>query len=167
MGPVGVSGSTGTRSSATMPWPAAWKAVAALGLLSAIVAVGQPTPPTDFSRRSEFSQTLALPIAPQTFLRSADDQDGAVVYRQALQLYRRSKTADATAEGFEKLLEQTSGKPAGDLRWFFDDWVYRDRGLPDLSIAYVAPRPAPGPGSCPRHRTRPCPVSRSCRTHSP
>jgi hypothetical protein len=65
-------------------------AVAALGLLSAIVAVGQPTPPTDFSRRSEFSQTLALPIAPQTFLRSADDQDGAVVYRQALQLYREN-----------------------------------------------------------------------------
>lgn len=62
--------------------------VAALGLVSAIAAVGQPTPPTDFSRRPEFSQTLALPIAPQTFLRSADDQDGRVVYRQALLIYR-------------------------------------------------------------------------------
>ena len=35
------------------------------------------------------------------------------------------------------MLEQTSHK---DLGWFFDDWVYRDRGLPDLSIANVSPR---------------------------
>ncbi len=28
----------------------------------------------------------------------------------------------------------------GDLGWFFDDWVYRDRGLPDLSIVNVTPR---------------------------
>jgi hypothetical protein len=58
--------------------------------------------------------------------------------KQALQQYRHSHAADATAEGFEQVLEQTSHK---DLKWFFDDWVYRDRGLPDLSIAYVAPRP--------------------------
>jgi hypothetical protein len=43
---------------------------------------------------------------------------------------------DTTPEYFEKLLEQVSGK---DLRWFFDDWVYHDRGLPDLSIAAVYP----------------------------
>ena len=35
------------------------------------------------------------------------------------------------------MLEQTSHK---DLKWFFDDWVYRDLGLPDLSIANVTPR---------------------------
>ena len=38
---------------------------------------------------------------------------------------------------FERVLERSSHK---DLKWFFDDWVYRDRGLPDLSIANVAPR---------------------------
>jgi len=27
-----------------------------------------------------------------------------------------------------------------DLEWFFDDWVYRDRGLPQLKIAEAAPR---------------------------
>jgi hypothetical protein len=78
--------------------------LAALGLLSALAAVGQPTAPTEFSRRPEFSQMLALPIAPQTFLRSADDQDATVVYRQALALYRQrpdvylifAKTARAT-----------------------------------------------------------------------
>ena len=42
--------------------------------------------------------------------------------------------ADTDPAYFEKLLEQTSGK---DLRWFFDAWVYHDRGLPDLSIVNV------------------------------
>jgi len=41
------------------------------------------------------------------------------------------------AVAFEKLLEKTSGK---DLGWFFADWVFRDRGLPDLSIVDVQPR---------------------------
>jgi hypothetical protein len=27
-----------------------------------------------------------------------------------------------------------------DLEWFFDDWVYRDRGLPDFSISAANPR---------------------------
>ena len=27
-----------------------------------------------------------------------------------------------------------------DLEWFFDDWVYRDRGLPDFRIVSVYPR---------------------------
>ncbi len=43
---------------------------------------------------------------------------------------------DTTPEYFERLLEKSSGK---DLKWFFDDWVYRDRGLPDFSISGVFP----------------------------
>ncbi len=73
-------------------------------------------------------------------LRSITSDDAL---KQALQLYRRNRTADATAEGFEKVLEETSHE---DLRWFFDDWVYHDRGLPDLTIAYVTPRPTPDQG---------------------
>ncbi len=46
-----------------------------------------------------------------------------------------SPLAQATA--FEHLIEQTSHK---DLSWFFNDWVFRDRGLPDLTIATVEPR---------------------------
>ncbi|MFP5229510.1 MAG: hypothetical protein ACLGXA_18005, partial [Acidobacteriota bacterium] len=53
----------------------------------------------------------------------------------ALQSYDPAQ--DTTPDYFEKLLERTSGK---DLRWFFDDWVYHDRGLPDLSIASVFPQ---------------------------
>ena len=43
----------------------------------------------------------------------------------------------AQAEAFEHILEQTSHK---DLAWFFNDWIFRDRGLPDLTITDVAPR---------------------------
>jgi hypothetical protein len=51
-------------------------------------------------------------------------------------------TDDSTVQAiaFEKLLEKTSGK---DLGWFFSDWVLRDRGLADLSITGVEPRPIP------------------------
>jgi hypothetical protein len=63
--------------------------------------------------------------------------------KQAFKLYRKNHAADATAEGFEEVLEETSHK---DLKWFFDDWVYRDRGLPDLSIANISPRPAAAQG---------------------
>jgi hypothetical protein len=47
---------------------------------------------------------------------------------------------EAQAHAFEALLEKTSGK---DLTWFFDDWVLHDRGLPDLSIVDITPRPLP------------------------
>jgi hypothetical protein len=63
--------------------------------------------------------------------------------KQAFQRYRKNRAADASANGFEEVLEQTSRK---DLKWFFDDWVYRDRGLPDLSIANVSTRPAAAQG---------------------
>jgi len=43
---------------------------------------------------------------------------------------------DTTPDYFEHLLEQASGR---DLKWFFDDWVYHDKGLPDLSIAAISP----------------------------
>jgi hypothetical protein len=50
----------------------------------------------------------------------------------ALQAYVPEQ--DTTPEYFEGLVEKASGK---DLKWFFEDWVYHDRGLPDLAIAGV------------------------------
>ncbi|MHB1022802.1 MAG: M1 family aminopeptidase [Acidobacteriaceae bacterium] len=55
--------------------------------------------------------------------------------RTALQQYQPE--ADTEPDYFEHLLEKASGK---DLKWFFDDWVYNDKGLPDLSITSVVPR---------------------------
>jgi len=63
--------------------------------------------------------------------------------KQALRNYRRSGQTDADPKLFQHILEQGSHK---DLNWLFDDWVYRDRGLPDLSIVNVTPRRLPQQG---------------------
>jgi hypothetical protein len=52
--------------------------------------------------------------------------------------------ADTSGTGFQQSLERATGK---DLKWFFDNWVYHDRGLPDLSIAGIYPNKASLPGS--------------------
>ncbi len=44
---------------------------------------------------------------------------------------------DPTATAFQHVLENETKK---DYAWFFDDWVYRDKGLPDLQITNVTPR---------------------------
>ena len=61
--------------------------------------------------------------------------------KQALEHVRADATLDRDPEGFERALEQTSGKR---LEWFFADWVTHDRGLPDLSIGSVATRELSG-----------------------
>lgn len=53
----------------------------------------------------------------------------------ALVDYRMNEDRDAAY--VQRLIE---GR-VRDLTWFFDDWVYRDRGLPDFRIASVYPRP--------------------------
>ncbi len=56
--------------------------------------------------------------------------------KRALRIYRSDKL-DADPKEFQHVVERVAKR---DLSWFFDDWVYRDRGLPDLSIASVTPR---------------------------
>jgi hypothetical protein len=56
--------------------------------------------------------------------------------QQVLQAYRLDAKLDRDPKGFELTLEELAHQ---DLRWFFDDWVYRDRGLPDLNIVSVTP----------------------------
>jgi hypothetical protein len=69
---------------------------------------------------------------------------GDEVFSRALTAYRRSlalsPALDRDESAFEKSLEKTSGK---DLSWFFEDWVYRDKGLPDLTIVQANPRALP------------------------
>ena len=50
--------------------------------------------------------------------------------QHALAAYRAE--ADKEPAYFQKLLEIQAKR---DLEWFFDDWVYRDRGLPDFRVA--------------------------------
>jgi hypothetical protein len=70
------------------------------------------------------------------------DLAGDDALARALRAYQPG--SDTAGTGFEQVLAQASGK---DLKWFFDDWVYHDRGLPDLSIAGVFPNKASVPGS--------------------
>jgi hypothetical protein len=62
----------------------------------------------------------------------------------ALQTWREraasSNTPEQDALAFEAVLEKNYGK---DLHWFFDDWVFHDRGLPDLTLVDVTPRELP------------------------
>jgi hypothetical protein len=64
------------------------------------------------------------------------DMVGDEVLQHALAAYRPG--ADVNPTYFQGLLED--GKKR-DLEWFFDDWVYRNRGLPDFRVenAYVRP----------------------------
>jgi hypothetical protein len=61
----------------------------------------------------------------------------------ALRAYDPAK--DTTPEYFETLVEQAGQRRA--LGWFFTDWVYKDKGLPELSIESVYPSPASAQGS--------------------
>jgi hypothetical protein len=61
---------------------------------------------------------------------------GDEALKQALQAYRSDPKLDRDPEGFEQTLEKFTHK---DVRWLFNDWVYHDRGLPDLRIVNVTP----------------------------
>lgn len=64
------------------------------------------------------------------------DMVGDEALQHALAAYRPG--ADLKPTYFQDLLQE--GKKR-DLEWFFDDWVYRNRGLPDFRVenAYVRP----------------------------
>ena len=63
------------------------------------------------------------------------DMVGDQALAAAIQAYRPEE--DKESGYFQNLLETQSKK---NLEWFFDDWVYRDRGLPDFRIVSVYPR---------------------------
>jgi hypothetical protein len=57
---------------------------------------------------------------------------------------RQYKAADDNSPTYmQKIIEAQAHR---DLQWFFDDWVYHDRGLPDLRIASVYPSKLPSGG---------------------
>jgi aminopeptidase N len=70
---------------------------------------------------------------------AGDDAFKATLSAWRLQPVSR-EPARAQAVAFEKLLEAQCHR---DFSWFFNDWVLRDVGLPDLTIADVTPRLLP------------------------
>jgi hypothetical protein len=109
---------------------------------------------------AQSSSSSSQPDAPAPFTHTAGlslaDATGEIFYRTkaaavwwmlrnivgdqdlklTLEAYRNDAKLDRDPEGFEQTLEKISHK---DLHWFFNDWVYRDRGLPDLTIVNVTP----------------------------
>ncbi|MDR3749544.1 MAG: hypothetical protein P4M04_15595 [Acidobacteriota bacterium] len=70
------------------------------------------------------------------------DMVGTTDMQRTLLAYRGG--ADKDPSYFQKLLQTNSKR---DLEWFFDDWVYRDRGLPEFKVESVYTRPMLGEGS--------------------
>jgi hypothetical protein len=64
------------------------------------------------------------------------DMVGETSMQSALGKYHPG--ADKDPSYLQRLLQTASKR---DLEWFFDDWVYRDRGLPDFHVASVYTRP--------------------------
>ena len=63
------------------------------------------------------------------------DVAGDEPLKRALAAYRPEEDKDPAY--FQRLLETEAKK---QLEWFFDDWVYRDRGLPDFRVVSAFPR---------------------------
>ena len=63
------------------------------------------------------------------------DMVGDDALQHAIQAYRAEK--DSEPSYLQHLLATASKR---DLEWFFDAWVYRDRGLPDFRVASAYPR---------------------------
>ena len=63
------------------------------------------------------------------------DMGGDVALQQAFKKYRPLDDKDTAY--MPHLIEQAAKR---DLEWFFDDWLYRDRGLPDYRLDSVFPR---------------------------
>ncbi len=64
------------------------------------------------------------------------DMVGDEALQHSLATYRPG--ADLNPAYFQNLLQE--GKKR-DLEWFFDDWVYRNRGLPEFRVENAYPRP--------------------------
>jgi len=62
------------------------------------------------------------------------DMVGADALQQAIHNYRAADDTDP--KYVERLIETASKR---DLGWFFDDWVYHDRGLPDIRVQSAHP----------------------------
>ena len=58
------------------------------------------------------------------------DMVGDQALKNALVSYRAEQDKEPTY--MQRLIQRQTQR---DLGWFFDDWVYRDRGLPDLKVA--------------------------------
>jgi hypothetical protein len=70
------------------------------------------------------------------------DMVGDAALKKALSAYHSDQ--DRESSYVQHLIEAQTHR---DLEWFFDDWVYRDRGLPDFRVESAYPRARVNGGS--------------------
>lgn len=110
--------------------------IAAEQTVDEAAAKGQPPPPQAASQSlinatdDVYYHTKAMYV--WGMLR---DMLGDRTLQRALQSYRADQ--DKEPSYMQRLLQAQSKQ---SLEWFFDDWVYRDRGLPDFQVESVYPR---------------------------
>ena len=63
------------------------------------------------------------------------DMVGDAALKKAIAAYRLAQ--DEKPSYMQRLIAAQTQR---DLEWFFDDWVYRDRGLPDFKVESAFPR---------------------------
>jgi hypothetical protein len=121
------------------------RALATLDNARAALALAEPESPGESD-----GQPLVACISPVYYRTKAAyvfwmlrDIAGDAALSAALRAYDPSK--DTAPDSFEKLIEQAGQRK--NLSWFFNDWVYKDKGLADLSIETVYSSPASVPGS--------------------
>src|SRR6201993_5388571 len=66
------------------------------------------------------------------------DMIGASTLKKALTAYPPEQDKDPT-----DIQKPMAAQTQRDLGWFFDDWVYRDRGLPDFKVESAFARKTP------------------------
>ncbi len=120
-------------------------ALAELGQASALLALAEP----DFAAHPdalgeplpEATAEVYLRLKSASVLWQLRELLGDPVLRACLAAWRHSVSVSPKLEGeakaFQHALEAVAKQ---DLAWFFDDWVNRDRGLPDLTIVAATPR---------------------------
>jgi hypothetical protein len=69
------------------------------------------------------------------------DMIGDSPFKKVLAAYRAGEDKDPAY-----VQHLVAAQTKRDLEWFFDDWVYRDRGLPDFRVESVFPRATVGGG---------------------
>lgn len=114
-------------------------ALGALGAARGALALAEPGTPGEVGGQDliRASDTVYYRVKATYVLWMLRDLAGDTALSAALRGYVAAD--DTTPEYFERLLEKSSGK---DLKWFFESWVYHDRGLPDLSITGIFPSKA-------------------------
>jgi hypothetical protein len=118
-------------------------ALEALGSARGALAMAEPGTPGQGAGQnlSEAADTVYYRAKSAYVLWMLRDLAGDAPLTATLKAY--STADDGSADYFEKLLQKNSGK---DLHWFFDAWVYHDRGLPDLAIGDIFPSKAAAEG---------------------